>query len=343
MWSPSPAPAQESLWIEAEHLDGFHGYCWPMGKPEMKKTDGHWALSGPGWAAEWNQGGESGFLSIATAADDDKAVATKAIEIPVAGKYFVWVRYGDWRETTERFQIQLEQPGRPLFTASFGEKPVIEEDNEMKLYWNWAFGWGSAEAELAKGPATLKLLSTTKETQPRQIDVIVLTTDAAYRPRIKDRPKHYAWDVLDSYRGGKIPADLEPLARRRPDFQQPATAEPPPSWKLKTFRDQGLIYLWNVSHTNPAETWLGDKPDRVMVPYNVSDPDVRAAFEKKYAGRADVPIFGDPRVTPTFHGVGPGIFAEDPKTGEVNDAGQRFARWLDANPQRNWAMMMNYH
>src|SRR4029453_18452259 len=74
--------AQESLWIEAEHLDGVRGYCWPMGKPEMKKTGGHWGLSGPGWAAEWNQGGESGFLSIAAGGDDDKAIATKTIEVP---------------------------------------------------------------------------------------------------------------------------------------------------------------------------------------------------------------------------------------------------------------------
>ena len=57
----------ETIWLEAEHLDGIRGYCWPMGKPEMKKTAGHWALSGPGWAAEWCQGGESGFLSIACA------------------------------------------------------------------------------------------------------------------------------------------------------------------------------------------------------------------------------------------------------------------------------------
>ena len=41
-------------------------------RPGCKKTDGHWGLSGPGWAAEWNQGGESGFLSIACGADDDQ-------------------------------------------------------------------------------------------------------------------------------------------------------------------------------------------------------------------------------------------------------------------------------
>src|SRR2546423_12382819 len=104
----SSVPAQETIWIEAEHLEGIKGYCWPMGKPEMKKTAGHWALSGPGWAAEWNQGGESGFLSIACGGDDDKAVAIKNLDIPVDGKYFVWVRYGDWREKTERFQIQID-------------------------------------------------------------------------------------------------------------------------------------------------------------------------------------------------------------------------------------------
>src|SRR6476620_8668541 len=167
------ASAHEYLWIEAEHLDGIKGYCWPMGKPEMKKTTGHWALSGPGWAAEWNQGGESGFLSIATGADDDKAVATKNIEIPVDGTYFVWVRYGDWREKTERFQIQIEQAGHP-WTGRYGEKAVVEEDNEAKLYWGWAFAWDRREVKPKKGAAVLRLMTTTKDPEPRQIDVIVL-------------------------------------------------------------------------------------------------------------------------------------------------------------------------
>jgi len=336
------ASAQESLWIEAEFLDGMRGYCWPMGRPDMKKTAGHWALSGPGWAAEWNQGGESGFLSIATAADDDKAVATKAIEIPVAGTYHVWVRYGDWRETPEPFQVELEQPNRPGWTGKYGERSVLEEDNEMKLYWGWAFGWASHSVDLAKGPATLKLVSNTKAAQPRQVDVIVLTTDAKYRPLIKDRPTNYAWNLLDSWRE-KLPSDLEPLARRLPDFKNAATYELPPAWKLKTFRDKGFLYLWNMNQPVALETWLSDKPDRVKFPYQVADKHVRDEFEKKWGGRDDVPIFSDPRVAPAFHGVGPGIFAVDEKSGEVNEAGLRFARWLDANPDRAWGMMMNYH
>lgn len=329
--------AAESLWLEAEHLDGIRGYCWPMGKPNMKKTEGHWALSGPGWAAEWNQGGESGFLSIAAGADDDKAVATKAIEIPAAGDYAVWVRYGDWREKTERFQIQIEQDGAAPWLGKYGEQPVIEEDNEAKLYWGWAFAWDNRQATLKKGPAKLSLLATTKDPEPRQIDVIVLTTDTAYRPLIKERPKSHAWDILAGYRAKGIPADLVPLARRKPDFALPK------EWRLRTFRDKGFLYLWNVSHTDAASTWLGDKPDRVKFPYNINDKETRDEFEKKYGGKDEVPIFSDPRIVPTFHGVGAGVFATDPKTGEVNPAGQKFAAWLDANPDRAWAMMMNYH
>src|SRR5262249_46445048 len=188
----APLTGAEPLWGEAEHLEGIKGFCWPMGRPEMKKTNGHWGLSGPGWAAEWNQGSESGFLSIAAGADDDKAVATKVLEIPVDGKYFVWVRYGDWREKPERFQIKLEQGGKE-WVGRYGEQAVVEEDNEMKLYFGWAFAWDQRATELKKGPAKLSLMTTTRDPEPRQIDAIVLTTDPAYRPRIKDRPHNPTW------------------------------------------------------------------------------------------------------------------------------------------------------
>jgi hypothetical protein len=325
----------ESIWLEAEHLEGIKGYCWPMGRPEMKKTAGHWALSGPGWAAEWNQGGESGFLSIATGADDDKAIATRELDIPVEGTWYVWVRYGDWREQTERFQVKLEQAGREPWVGRYGEKAVVEEDNEAKLYWGWAFAWDKRETALKKGPAKLSLMSTTKEAVPRQIDVIVLTTDAEYRPRIKERPRDPAWEYLAQYRTKK-PVDLEPLARTRPAFELPE------SWKLRTFRDRGFLYLWNMDVGQAAQTWLSDKPGHVKFPYSVGDKETVAEFEKKYGGKDDVPIFSDPRIVPVFHGVGPIIFAADPKTGELTDAGKRFAAWLDAHPERQWGGMMNY-
>lgn len=346
----APLPAAETIWLEGEHLQGIRGYCWPMGddKRKMRETAGHWALSGPGWAAEWTQGGESGFLSIATGAADDKAVATKEIDIPVAGRYFLWVRYGDWREKPERFQIRIEQAGSPVWTGRYGERAIVEEDNVMKLYWGWAFAWDRLELPLKKGKANLSLLSTTKDPEPRQIDVIVLTTDESYRPLIKEQPANETWKILESYRQG-VP-DLPPLARtadrslrERKDGTRSLPSTLPDAWKLRTFRDRGFLYLWNVSHTNAAETWLSDKPDRVKFPYNIIDADTRKEFEQKYGGRDDVPIYSDPRIVPTFHGVGAGVFSTDKTTGEVNPSGQLFARWLDKHPDRPWAMMMNYH
>jgi hypothetical protein len=331
--SGKPLRAAETIWLEAEHLDGIKGYCWPMGPPEKNKTNGHWGLSGPGWAAEWNQGGESGFLSIAASGDDDKAVATKTIEVPIDGQYFVWVRYADWREKTERFQVQIEQAASKPWVGKYGEQPVVEEDNEMKLYFGWAFGWGKQQVALKKGPAKFSLMTTTKDPVPRQVDVIVLTTDVDYRPRIKERPRNHAWEVLQTYR--KTLADLEPLARNPRGFVLPD------AWKLRTFKDKGFLYLWNTSADKPYN-WLGDDPKRVLYPYNVNDEETRKEFEKLYGGQKDVPIFSDPRIVPAFHGAGPAIFATDPKTGEVQDAGKRFAKWLDEHPERNWAMMMNY-
>lgn len=328
--------AEESLWLEAEHFRGIQGYCWPMGPEAIRKTNGNWGLSGPGWAAEWNQGGESGFLSIATGVGDASAKVSRQCEIPASGNYFVWVRYGDWREQTERFNITIDQPGSPSWTGTFGAAPVVEEDNEMKLYWGWAFGWGSAQVPLQAGPTTISLVSSFAEPVCRQIDVVVLTTDANYSPLIKDRPANPHWDVLENYRANGMD-DLEPLTRGRP-------VDPPPdSWKMKTFRDKGFLYLWNVTETGEGADWLTDSNDRVLYPHNVRDPDVLKAFRQKYGGKSDVPIFSDPRIVPTFHGVGPGIFHTDPTTGELTEAGQAFCRWLDRNPDRAWGMMMNYH
>src|ERR1700733_11022034 len=48
---PFLAAAEETIFIEAEHLHGIKGYCWPSGRPELRKASGNWGLSGPGWAA----------------------------------------------------------------------------------------------------------------------------------------------------------------------------------------------------------------------------------------------------------------------------------------------------
>ena len=342
----------ESIWVEAEHLAGIKGYCWPMGPEARRRTDGHWALSGPGWAAEWNQGGESGFLSIACGAGEARAAASAQLEIPEAGEWFVWVRYADWREQTERFEVRLEQAGRAAWTGRYGAAPVVEEDNEMKLYWGWAFGWARQAATLAAGAARLSLLATQAEAVPRQVDVIVLTTDAGYRPLIKERPRHATGELLESWRRG-IPAGGESLARRVGNWEVPA------AWVPKSFRDRGFLYLWNA-----GENRWWDPTNAVRVPYQIRDRETAVAFEKKFAGAKEIPIFSDARVVPTFHGTGPKQMLDagevtDAKengksvTTETKDAQKRvptaqqldarnIQKWLDEDPKRLWAGMINY-
>jgi hypothetical protein len=325
------AQGQESIWIEAEHMQGIHDYCWPGGSPQNCAIEGQWGMSGPGWAAEWTQGGESGFLSIACKPEEDRAVASNSLVIPVRGRYRLWIRYADVREKTERFEARIEQPASPPWTATYGEKPVVEEDNEMKLYWNWAFGWDYREVELKAGPAVLSLRAAFKEPTYRQIDCLVLTTDTAYRPLIKERPRDHAWDYLASLAQNRG-EPIQPLARRHPSPEIPET------WRLHTFRDKGFVYLWNVGNTK----WAGDDPGRVLYPYHVADPDVLAAFEKKYGGKKDVPIFGDPRIVPTFHSSGPAILQTDSPNKETAEQARRFVQWLEADTNRLWATMMNY-
>lgn len=324
--------AQETLWIEAERLDGIEGHCWPMGQPKHRATDGHWGLSGPGWAAEWTQGGESGFLSIACGPDDNRAIATKTIEIPAAGRYRVWVRYRDVREDTEIFHVQLQQPQAPPWTGVYGQRARVGEDNEMKLYWDWAFAWDAREVELTKGSAKLSLMSVSKQSDCRQIDCIVITSDMDYAPLIKDRPRNFTWEVLDKIR--QSDTDLEPLARRRPAI------ETPDAWKPRTFQHRGFLYLWNVDN---ELKWAGDDPSRVLYPYNIRDDEAIEAFEKKYGGKAHVPIFSDSRIVPVLYGIASRFMQTDSPDQKTRAASKRLVSWLDADPDRLWATLMNYY
>ncbi|HKB05633.1 MAG TPA: hypothetical protein VKD90_25650, partial [Gemmataceae bacterium] len=231
-----------------------------------------------------------------------------------------------------RFNVRLTPPGDNAVTLTYGTRPNVEDDNEMKLYWDWAFAWEGHEADLPAGPVTVELASAFKEKECRQIDCLVLTTDLDYRPLIKERPAHPTRAVLDGLRNADR-LKLEPLARRTMD------GTVPPAWAPRTFRDKGFLYLWNMRDAK----WATDDPKRVPVPYQVADDDTRKAFEAMYAGRQDVPIFGDKRVTPIFHGAGPYILEPDTKDGKPNPNGRAFLKWLDQNPDRNWGLLLNYH
>src|SRR5438876_1201309 len=98
--TPITAAAQEppphSIWIEAEHFSPLKGSNFSYQKVEQT-TKGSWSISGPGVAAEWTQGGETEFMSIAARADEPgEVVVGRDVEVPAAGRYTLWVRYADY-------------------------------------------------------------------------------------------------------------------------------------------------------------------------------------------------------------------------------------------------------
>src|SRR5215207_6276949 len=83
----------EHLWIEAETLGPLVGSNFSI-TPIDRQEKGSWAVSGPGVADAWTQGGESEWMSIAARADAPAGIiAGREIELPIDATYALWVRY----------------------------------------------------------------------------------------------------------------------------------------------------------------------------------------------------------------------------------------------------------
>ena len=246
--------AAETIWLEAEHLRGIEGSCFP--DLQENETQGAWGMAGPGVAPEWTQGGESEWLSIGCGPKESKATATAEIEVPVAGTWKLWVRYRDWRKETELFKVTVEQNGKSK-EAVFGDKTVVDENDEMKLLWKWAFGWDSKELTLEKGQAKVILSAHVSQKVHRQVDVICLTTDLSYYPHHREKPFLPVWKILEDIKRKKDVFGYKLLVVKTNDFNIPA------AWHIKTFSNKGFIYLWNV-----GEAWKADlasqNPQRIL-------------------------------------------------------------------------------
>src|SRR4051812_29090618 len=149
-----------SVIIEAETLGPLSGSNFSFQQPD-KTTRGSWSLAGPGVAAEWTQGGESEFLSIAARADEPAGnTVGRDVEIPAAGAYTLWVRYADYRKKKEEFGLRVKQSDKEVLAQTFGVRPLVDELDPMMMLWDFAFAWDHVDATLAKGPARVELYTT---------------------------------------------------------------------------------------------------------------------------------------------------------------------------------------
>ncbi len=326
-----------------------------------------WGINGPGVSAEWSQGGESEWNSVAASADETRATIYQDIEVPRAGDYKVWVRYADWANRSENFVVRITQDGE---TRGRG-------DGEMGRQ-------GDTSLNISASP------------RPR-----VPVSSFAARPRLPVSPSPrrpvpffhefgatdlidahdetsmywgwaFTWDSaaakldkgsarisIDIEKGAGAPRHVDavlitndssylPEGRRKPDFagmrylrqwsklRSPLTSLLSPSadtsipaaWQRPRIAGRDFLMPWNIS----KEFWpLYDKPaaERPLYPFNAEPID---QFVAKYKGERDVPIFASRLVVPVVY---------IPNLPEYLKEGSPFLRYL-RETKAPFAILINY-
>jgi hypothetical protein len=294
---PNAARRFEYLWFEAENMGGLtldarnEPRLNPVWRNLPREKAPGWGINGPGVSAEWSQGGESEWNSVAASPDETRAALVQDVEIPRDGEYRVWARYADWARKDESFSVRLTQQGREVFRQEFGARDVLDPHDEVSMYWGWAFAWGgSPAAALKKGAARLSIEIEKPAGAHRQVDCVLVTDDPAFRPEGRRKPPFHAQRVLSEWASKRTP--LAPLV------DKPANVEATPAlWRRPPIAGRDFLMPWNISEA----FWdLYEKPpaERPLYPFNTELPE---AFVEKYKGARDVPIFDSPLVVPVFH------------------------------------------
>ena len=292
---PSVPASLEYLWYEAENMRGIatqrnhEPVLNPSWQNLTKAKAPGWGINGPGVSAEWSQGGESEWNSVAASADETSAKIYQDFEVPRPGNYRVWVRYADWAKRAESFAVSINDSGsREIFRREFGAKDVIDPNDEVSMYWGWAFAWDSAEVTLEKGNARIAFEIEKASGARRHVDCFLLTNDLNFVPDGRRKPDFAAMRHLREWSNARAP--LASLIHTPPSTNVPA------AWQRSTIAGRDFMMPWNIS----TEFWkLYDKPagERPPVPFNAEPIE---EFVKKYKGASNVPLFSSKLVVPVI-------------------------------------------
>jgi hypothetical protein len=290
----SASSSHEYIWFEAENMRGVSETTRhePVSNPSWldlpaAKAPG-WRINGPGVSAEWSQGGESEWNSVAASADETRGRIWQDIEVPRAGDYKIWVRYADWANKTENFVVRISQQQREVLRREFGAKEIIDPHDETSMYWGWSFAWDGATATLAKGPAVISIEIEKPAQARRHVDCVLLTNDLAYVPEGRRKPDFAAMRYLRQWSNSRTA--LTPLIETAPRTDLPA------AWLRPKVAGRDFLMPWNIAR----EFWqLYDREGaRPLYPFNAEPID---EFVKAYSGQRDIPIFASKLVVPVIY------------------------------------------
>jgi hypothetical protein len=290
------------IWLEPEWFDGVEGtFAYWTG--EAKPT-GHWAVAGPGISPEWSQGGESEWNSMGAAAEETKAECHRDFIVPRAGKYRVWVRFVEHRKKTSPFAVSITPKDKPALAGEFGVKPVLPPNDEYMLYWGFSFAWDKMEGDLPAGPGRLSIAIDKKGQAWRQVDAILITDDLDYTPAGREKPPFGYLSTMNVY-----PKEGTEWRGSAKDLK------PGESWKRPKLAGRDFA-MWTSIDADPK--WWGQQKLDTLTPYDVffefSPPaDIKAQFQKEYAGKKDVTLLSSPLLTPGLYlGSTPDLSPESP-------------------------------
>ena len=292
---------------------------------DLPKAKAHgWGINGPGVSAEWSQGGESEWNSAAASFDEITGELYQDFEVPRTGDYTLWVRYADWANKTESFSIRVNQNNREVFRHEFGAKDIIDPHDEVSMYWNWAFAWGTGQAKLENGPARISIVIEKPAEARRHVDCLLLTNDSTYVPAGRRKPDFAGMHYLRSLQNQKT--QLTSL------IAAPQAANLPSSWQRPRIAGRDFLMPWNIA----KEFWplyeqssSQAEGDRVLYPFNAEPIE---QFVATYKGAKKVPIFDSKLVVPV-------IYINN--LGEYLKEGSPFLRYL-RETKVPFAVLINY-
>jgi hypothetical protein len=321
-----PDSQVEYLWYETENMRGITET--PRHEPQLNpsyqdppaaKVPG-WSISGPGVSAEWTQGGESEWNSVAGAADSTRGEIWQEIEVPRAGEYKIWVRYADWANQTENFVASIVQRDHQVARHEFGSIDIIDPHDESSMYWGWSFAWDSATATLEKGSARISIRIEKTAQARRQVDCVLITNDLAMVPQGRRKPEFAAQRYLREL--SQTHALLSPL------IDGTATSLPL-YWARPRIAGRDFVMPWNIA----KEFWqlYQTRPEsaRPLYPFNAEPID---EFVKTYSGKRVVSIFDSKLIVPV-------VYIND--LPELLKEGSGFRRYL-ADTHSPFAVLINY-
>ncbi len=288
----------EHLWYEAENMRGIsvdarnEPRVYPSHVLHTREKSPGWGINGPGVSAEWTQGGESEWNSVAASPDEVKATLWQDVEIPVGGQYKIWARYADWGNKTEHFTIRIWQEGREVFRHDFGSRDLIEPQDEIVSYWGWAFAWDGANVSaLKKGPARVSIDIERAADARRHVDCFLLTNELEFKPEGRRKPQFSWMKVLSNWAEKRT--EVAPLIDASAHAEEVSQ-----TWKRSPIAGRDFLMPWNISEKFWELYASAPAAERPLYPFHSETPEL---FVATYKGARDVPIFSSKLVVPVVY------------------------------------------